>query len=97
MAARSRLASESPDPLDIRFKPVRMRTLTGRMAPPSSPDAIHRVRKEFLEMRGFSPTLPQAARLFDLAQEDCSQILTLLLAEGFIHQTADGRFRRVTN
>ena len=93
MAARSRLVSPSPDPLDIAFKPVRMRTLAGRTAPPSSPDAIRRVREEFVQMRGFSPTLPQAARLFDLPQEDCSRILAVLLAEGFIHQTADGRFR----
>jgi DNA-binding IclR family transcriptional regulator len=47
-------------------------------------------------MRGFSPTLEQAARLFDLPREECSRVLTSLAREGFIRRTADGRYRLTT-
>ena len=91
MAGQSRVASRRPDLLDIPLKPVSMRTLTTRPAPAG--DAVERIRGEFVEMRGFSPTLPQAARLFHLPQDECSRVLTVLLKEGFIRQTADGRYR----
>ena len=92
MAGQSRVASRRPDLLDVPLKPVSMRTLTTRPAP-AGPDAVERIRGEFVEMRGFSPTLPQAARLFHLPQEECARILALLLKEGFIRQMADGRYR----
>ena len=57
------------------------------------PEKVERIRGEFVEMRGFSPTLDQAARLFDLPREECSRVLTRLTTEGFIRQTADGRYR----
>ena len=57
------------------------------------PEKLERVRGEFVEMRGFSPTLDQAARLFDLPREECSRVLTNLTTEGFIRQTSDGRYR----
>lgn len=44
-------------------------------------------------MRGFSPTVQQAARLFQLNQDECGQLLTRLVQEGFLRQTPDGRFR----
>jgi hypothetical protein len=55
---------------------------------------LDRVRGEFTEMRGFSPTLPQAARLFNLPIEECARVLTKLVQEGSLHQDDDGRFRR---
>jgi len=53
-----------------------------------------RVRGEFREMPGFSPTLPQAVRLFQLPDDDCTRVLLRLVSEGFLCQTADGRYRR---
>jgi hypothetical protein len=59
------------------------------------PDAslVARIRSEFLEMRGFSPTLQQAGRLFHLAQDECRQVLAALVNEGFLHEERDGRYR----
>jgi DNA-binding IclR family transcriptional regulator len=44
-------------------------------------------------MRGFSPTVDQAARLFQVSREECVRVLKLLVDEGFLKQTADGRYR----
>jgi hypothetical protein len=98
MATHSRLVSRASDPLDVQFKQLTVRTLPSRgvTSPPVS-EAIERVRGEFVEMRGFSPTLQQAARLFHLPQDECSQVLSTLLKEGFIRQTTDGRFRLITD
>ena len=56
--------------------------------------SLDRVRGEFAEMRGFSPTLPQAARLFNLPVDECARVLTTLVQEGSLHQDQDGRYRR---
>ena len=99
MATHSRLVSRAPDPLDVPFKQLTVRTLPSRGVASPSPasEAIERVRGEFVEMRGFSPTLQQAARLFHLPQDECSRVLGTLLKEGFIRQTTDGRFRLITD
>jgi DNA-binding IclR family transcriptional regulator len=54
---------------------------------------IDRVRCEFVEMRGFSPTVEQATRLFQINRDECTRILQGLVEEGFLTQTADGRYR----
>lgn len=59
-----------------------------------APAIVDRVRGEFIEMRGFSPTVEQAARLFQLGRDDCSRVLDTLVGEGFLTQTSDGRYRR---
>ncbi len=69
-----------------------MRSLDYRKAAQPS-DVVARVRGEFVEMRGFSPTVEQAARLFDLPAEECTKILGGLVQEGFLRRTADGRYR----
>ena len=68
-----------------------IRTLD-RTAP--TEDSVDRVRGEFAEMRGFSPTLSQAARLFNLPVDECARVLTTLVREGSLHQDDDGRYRR---
>ena len=78
-------------PLDIAPRPLSISTLNYRRA--VAPDVEARVRCEFVEMRGFSPTVQQAARLFQLNQDECGQLLTRLVREGFLRQTPDGRFR----
>jgi hypothetical protein len=94
MATHARLTSRRPDPLDVPLRQLTIRALGQRAGAPA-PEAVERVRGEFVEMRGFSPTLEQAARLFHLAQDECSQVLTLLASEGFIRRTADGRYRLI--
>ena len=97
MSAHSRHLSRRPHPLHVPLKPLRMRTLRPSGGATPVPEAIDRVRSEFVEMRGFSPTLQQAARLFHMPADECARVLALLLGEGFIRQMPDGRFRRVTD
>jgi hypothetical protein len=83
------------DPLDITPKPLSIPALNYRRAVATSVqrDIEARVRCEFVEMRGFSPTIQQAARLFQLNPDDCGRLLSRLVQEGFLRQTPDGRFR----
>lgn len=83
------------DPLAIAPRPLSIPTLNYRRASASSihGDVEARVRCEFVEMRGFSPTVQQAARLFQINPDECGRLLTRLVQEGFLRQTPDGRFR----
>ncbi|MGH9240461.1 MAG: hypothetical protein ACRD3G_20635 [Vicinamibacterales bacterium] len=74
--------------LEIAPKALSIRSLDYR-----HPDAMSRVRGEFHEMRGFSPTVEQAARLFDLSLDECRLVLGSLEREGFLRRTPDGRYR----
>ena len=74
--------------LDIAPQPLSIRSLDYRR-----PDVVTRVRGEFFEMRGFSPTVEQAARLFDLPIDECRRVLSGLEREGFLRRTSDGRYR----
>jgi len=56
---------------------------------------VNRVRGEFTEMRGFSPTLAQAARLFGLTRDECDRVLNLLVQDGSLTRGEDGRYRLV--
>jgi hypothetical protein len=87
-------ATRRPSPLDVAPRPLSITSLNYRRttAPPRS-DVAERVRCEFVEMRGFSPTVEQAARLFQLNAEECREILKRLVEEGFLRYTPDGRFR----
>ena len=85
--ARKRLSASS---LDVRPTPLSIRSLDRKR---SAPVAIARVRGEFAEIRGFSPTLAQAARLFNLPVEECDRVLTALVQDGSLKVGADGRFR----
>ena len=78
------------DPLDVKRKSLSIRSLNYKRPPV---DVISRVRGEFIEMRGFSPTVEQAARLFDLSREECDSVLNGLVQQGFLHRTIDGRYR----
>jgi hypothetical protein len=82
-------------PLDIAPKPLAIPTLNYRRASASSlrGDVEARVRCEFVEMRGFSPTVQQAARLFQINPDECVRLLQRLVQEGFLRQTPDGRYR----
>jgi hypothetical protein len=91
MPMRATKASHFPSPLaDIPFRALSMSTAR---KPSMRVDGTDRIRCEFVEMRGFSPTVDQAARLFQVSRDECVRVLTRLVDEGFLRQTADGRYR----
>lgn len=91
MPMRATKASHFPPSLaDIPFKALSMSP--SRM-PSARLDVTDRIRCEFVEMRGFSPTVDQAARLFQVSRDECTRVLKKLVDEGFLRQTSDGRYR----
>jgi hypothetical protein len=93
MPMRATKASQFPPSLaDIKFKALPMPAKPRRQLAPVN-DVTDRIRCEFVEMRGFSPTVEQAARLFQVNREECTRILKNLVDEGFLRQSADGRYR----
>lgn len=83
----------SASPLDVAPRPLSITSLNYRRTASARSDVTERVRCEFVEMRGFSPTVEQAARLFQLNTDECRDILKRLVDEGFLRYTPDGRFR----
>lgn len=79
-----------PSPGDRHPRSLSIRSLDARRP---SADLVARVRGEFVEMRGFSPTVEQAARLFALTNDECARVLRALVQEGFLQRTPDGRYR----
>jgi DNA-binding IclR family transcriptional regulator len=77
MNVRSHQETEDPQVLDMTL----------------DASVVERVRAEFAEMRGFSPTLTQAARLFDLPTAKCLRVLERLVDERVLHLTPDGCYR----
>lgn len=93
MPMRATKAPQFPPSLaDIHFKALPMPMLRRRDAQARS-DVTDRIRCEYVEMRGFSPTVDQAARLFQVSREECLRVLKTLVDEGFLRQTRDGRYR----
>jgi hypothetical protein len=80
-----------PSLADVQFRALSMPVKQRK--PLTRSDVTDRIRCEFIEMRGFSPTVDQAARLFQVSREECVRVLTTLVKEGFLKQTADGRYR----
>ena len=83
------LKSTRSSALDIVPKPLSIRSIEYRPAA----HVVNRVRGEFAEMRGFSPTVAQAAKLFDLSTEECDRLLRSLEREGFLRRMPDGPYR----
>jgi len=80
--------------LHVPLRPLRIPSLTRK--PPYKPadqKLVERVRREFSDMRGLSPTIAQARRLFHLPAEECLEIFAQLLQEGFLDLCADDRYR----
>lgn len=57
---------------------------------------ITRIRGEFLEMPGLRLAPAQAARLWAIDRDTCDRVLQSLVHTGFLWQTRDGAFLRVT-
>jgi hypothetical protein len=80
--------------LHVPTRPLRVRSLARTPAQsPADQKLVERVRREFNDMRGLSPTIAQARRLFHLADEECLEIFAQLLQEGFLNLGADDRYR----
>jgi len=56
-----------------------------------------RVRGEFREMPGLTLTLAQAGRLWALNADTCAEVLSELVAVGFLCRRADGAFSRASD
>ena len=91
MAHQSSALAGKLTSLDIKRTPLSVRSLNPQRA--TSTPIAERVRSEFAEMRGLSPTLAQAARLFDLPRDECDRVLRLLVQEGSLRRGEDGRYR----
>ena len=79
----------------VSIRPLKMPSVV-RAAPrraPADQKLVERVRREFCDMRGFSPTIAQATRMFHLAHEECLEIFRQLLQEGFLVLCSDHRYR----
>lgn len=57
-------------------------------------EVLRRVQGEFLEMPGLRLTEPQARRLWNLDQQSCEVLLSVLVEEKFLFRTRDGAFMR---
>jgi len=80
--------------LHVPLRPLRIPALPRtRGGAPADQKLVERVRREFSDMRGLSPTIAQARRLFHLADEECLEIFAQLLQEGFLDLCADDRYR----
>ncbi len=80
--------------LYVPLTPLRIRSVKPLPTPRAADQKlVERVRREFSDMRGLSPTLAQARRLFHLADQECYEIFAQLLQEGFLDLGADERYR----
>jgi hypothetical protein len=99
MTATARKPIATPQtPLDVPLRPLRIASLPPkRMRTPADQKLVERVRREFNDLRGLSPTIAQARRLFHLAEEECLEIFAQLLHERFLMLGADDRYRLTPN
>jgi hypothetical protein len=82
----------------VPIRPLKMPSIV-RSAPrraPADQKLVERVRREFSDLRGLSPTMAQARRLFHLAEDECLEIFRQLLLEGFLVLCPDDRYRLKT-
>ena len=80
--------------LHVPLRPLRVPSLVRTpVHDPADQKLVERVRREFSDMRGLSPTLAQARRLFHLADDECLEIFAQLLQEGFLDLCRDDRYR----
>jgi hypothetical protein len=91
--ARSKPLAFTHRSLPVPVKPLRIRSLARPSGRPADQKLVERVRREFSDMRGLSPTIAQAKRLFHIADDECLRIFAQLLQEGFLDLCADDRYR----
>ena len=92
--ARKPLTFPHPTIPHVPIRPLKMPSVVRSvLGAPADQKLVERVRREFCDMRGLSPTMAQATRLFHLAHEDCLEIFRQLLQEGFLVLGSDDRYR----
>jgi hypothetical protein len=64
------------------------------MNSPSIDDALVLVQMEYREMPDLKLTLPQARRLWNLSHECCEEVLSALVASGFLARTSGESYVR---
>ena len=79
--------------LHVPLRPLRIASIARTPTQPADQKLVERVRREFSDMRGLSPTIAQARRLFHLPDDECLGIFAQLLQEGFLDLCADDRYR----
>jgi hypothetical protein len=80
--------------LNLPLRPLRIQPISRTpVDKPADQKLVERVRREFSDMRGLSPTIAQARRLFNLPDDECLGIFAQLLQEGFLDLCADDRYR----
>jgi hypothetical protein len=87
--APTRTYSHPPRSLDVASAALNQ-PWRGR---PPEPALIARVASEFQEMPGLLLTLAQAARLFQLTDEDCRRVFDHLEHERVLEVSSEGRYR----
>lgn len=58
---------------------------------------VRRIYSEYLEMPGMRLTRAQAQRLWGLEANTCASALQLLIEAGFLRETVDGQYVRLTD
>jgi DNA-binding IclR family transcriptional regulator len=91
MSNRTSALAGTPASLELRRTALDVRSSGARRMPAVS--IVQRVLGEFAEMRGFSPTLAQAARLFGMTIDECDRVLRSLVHDGSLTCGDDGRYR----
>ena len=95
MTATSRKTLSFPQRTQhVPLTPLRLRSLNWPPAHrPADQKLVERVRREFSDLRGLSPTMAQARRLFHLGDAECHGIFAQLVQEGFLDLCVDQRYR----
>jgi hypothetical protein len=57
-------------------------------------ELTRRVQGEYAEMPGLSVTLAQAPRLLALDESTCAAVFKVLISQGIVRRTAQGRYVR---
>ena len=73
-------------------RPVFFRAAPDRRNLPRRQALLARVQSEVVEMPGLALTLPMATRLFGLPPEVCERLLDVLVSDGALRRTSDGRY-----
>ena len=98
MHKEERMALNSRPKTDLVMPPQTVPRLERRPSdsvPHVDPVLLERIAAEFGEMRGFSPTLTQAARLFQVPPGECARVLDALVDRGLLQHLPDGTYRLV--
>jgi hypothetical protein len=73
-----------------------MATVLVRPRPDRRPEIVDRIRLEYQQLPGLALTATQAQRLWHIEATTCRHLLDLLVADGYLREGEDARYRRQT-